>query len=350
MTDAAPWTARGGHAAVTLPDASIVVTGGRAGSDNKNDVYRSRNGGTSWRLQTSNGGWTKRANHSAVSLPNGNIIIMGGFNDLTNPPQFYNDVWQSVDYGKTWTQVTANASWSPRCYHSSVVLPDGSIVIMGGRDNTWNLTNEVWRSTDGGTNWTQMTVHAGWTARALAGSAVLADGSIVVMGGVTGSGFDQYLNDVWRSIDSGATWTQLTEHAGWSQRIPYGAVTHPDGSLLLVGGNALTTSQDTWRLQTAGAAEQNPTYLYSQTGTYRVTLQAYNGYGVDSVQKQVVVIEPIPGDVDQSGTIDLADVVKALQVAAGTTGAAVSTGGDVNDDGKIGVAEAIADMATIAED
>ena len=42
------------------------------------------------------------------------------------------DVWRSTDDGSTWTQMTASAGWSPRTGHSSVVMPDGSIMLMGG--------------------------------------------------------------------------------------------------------------------------------------------------------------------------------------------------------------------------
>ena len=61
--------------------------------------------------------------------------------------------------------MTANAGWSARQGHSSVVMPDGSIVLMGGYytnpyDEDIN-TNDVWRSTDKGATWKQMTAVPG---------------------------------------------------------------------------------------------------------------------------------------------------------------------------------------------
>jgi uncharacterized repeat protein (TIGR02543 family) len=50
---------------------------------------------------------------------------------------------------------------------------------------------------------------------------------------------------------------------------------------------------------------------------------------------------PLPGDVDGSGTVDLADAVIALQVAARGTPASIEVGADVNVDGKIGLAEGV---------
>jgi PKD repeat protein len=59
---------------------------------------------------------------------------------------YKNDVWKSSDNGKTWTQLL-NAGWAARGESSSVVMPDGSIVMTGGRGesipNDWK--NDVWR-------------------------------------------------------------------------------------------------------------------------------------------------------------------------------------------------------------
>ena len=68
--------------------------------------------------------WSGRTGHSSVVLLDGSIIFMGGSNK--------NDVWRSTDKGATWDEVTTSAEWSGRSDHSSVVLPDGSIVLMGG--------------------------------------------------------------------------------------------------------------------------------------------------------------------------------------------------------------------------
>jgi hypothetical protein len=225
---------------------------------------------------------------------------------------------------------------------------------MGGRDNTWNFSDEVWRSTDGGATWTLMTSAPGWSPRGLARSVVLPDGSILLMGGAAGSAFSEYFNDVWRSTDFGATWTEITGHAPWTARIPFGAVTLPDGSVVIIGGTAQGSSgstwvNDTWRLPTAGSNEQNPTHQYTGTGTFQVVLSAYNTYGAALASSQISVIPPIPGDVDASGTIDLADVIRSLQVLAGETGFNVSTGGDVDGDEKIGLPEAIYDLIEVSQ-
>ena len=96
--------------------------------------------------------------------------------------------------GTAWSQMTPNAGWSARFNHTSVALPDGSIVLMGGNDGS--RKNDVWRSTDGGKNWNQL-ASPGWTARVGHTSVALPDGTIVLLGGYDGD----CKNDVWRFGD-----------------------------------------------------------------------------------------------------------------------------------------------------
>ncbi|HON82361.1 MAG TPA: kelch repeat-containing protein [Methanoregulaceae archaeon] len=188
------------------------------------------------------GSWSARYGHTSVVMPDGSIVLMGG-----NDGSRKNDVWRSTDNGATWTRMTSSAGWSARQYHTSVVMPDGSIVLMGGNDGS--RKNDVWRSTDNGATWTRMTSSAGWSARQYHTSVVMPDGSIVLMGGNDGS----RKNDVWRSTDNGATWTRMTSSAGWSARQYHTSVVMPDGSIVLMGGNDGSRKNDVWRSTDNGA-------------------------------------------------------------------------------------------------
>jgi hypothetical protein len=86
----------------------------------------------------------------------------------------------------------------------------------------------------------------------------MPDGSIVLMGGHGSGGWK---NDVWRSTDNGATWTQLPD-AAWSARNAHSSVVTPDGSIVLMGGFAgySTYYNDVWLLNPAGSSEQNPSH------------------------------------------------------------------------------------------
>ena len=137
------------------------------------------------------------------------------------------------NFTEAWTQVNASAGWAGRRGHSSVVLPDGSIVLMGGMTKISSL-----RMIRGGQRITaqhgrRLPHGVGWPARSRHTSVVMPDGSIVLMGGNDGIG-DK--NDTWRSTDNGTTWTQVTASAGWSARYGHTSVVMPDGSIVLMGG------------------------------------------------------------------------------------------------------------------
>ena len=330
MTTSAEWSARSSHTSAAMLDGSIILMGGYDGSGYKNDVWRSSDKGETWTQVNAGAGWSERILHSSVAMPDGSIVLMGGYayddNDYINI--FYNDTWRSLDEGETWTQVNTSPGWSERAQHTSVAMPDGSIVLMGGEDagsrknDTWRSTdngatwtqmnasagwsaryrhtsvampdgsivlmggvsgsdikNDTWRSTDYGATWTQITASAGWLARGSHSSVVMPDSSIILMGGVTKGGI--YKNDTWRSTDYGATWTLLPD-AGWTGRHDHSSVAMPDGNIVLMGGwdNSYDSlKNDVWRFQTVGSSEQSPTHTYTQQGAYQVALQVYHAGG-----------------------------------------------------------------------
>jgi hypothetical protein len=174
--------------------------------------------------------WPARYGQSSVVMPDGSIVLMGGYDG----DNVYNDVWQSWDDGATWTQVDTssnNPMWTPRYGQSSVMMPDGSIVLMGGYDGS--PENDVWQSWDDGATWTQVDTSSNnpmWTPRYGQSSVVMPDGSIVLMGGQDISGRD---GDVWQSWDDGTTWTQMLASyppSIWTPRYDQSSVAMPDGS------------------------------------------------------------------------------------------------------------------------
>jgi photosystem II stability/assembly factor-like uncharacterized protein len=260
---------RSGHSSVAMPDGSILLMGGellvsqsRSGdtvtfrSRVFSDIWRSTDNGATWSRVTAKAGWSPRVGHSSVVMPDGSIVLMGGY-DYSN--EYENDVWRSTDKGATWTFMTKNAGWTPRSGHSSVVMPDGSIVVMGGIDSSKEYRNDVWRSTDNGATWTCMTKKAGWTPRSGHSSVVMPDGSIVLMLGGAG------MYDVWRSTDNGATWTYMTRNLDWTSSGDHSSVALPDGSIVLMRGGTSRFENDVWRSIDKGATwtcvTENPGWM-----------------------------------------------------------------------------------------
>ena len=126
-----------------------------------------------------------------------------------------------------------------------------------------------------------MTAGAEWTKRDSHTSVALPDGSIVLLGGINGG----YKDDVWRSTDEGATWTLMTAEPPWTARYDHTSVVLPDGCIVLMGGFDINDRNDVWRMETASSAEQHPAHTYVELGTYSVTLQVYNADGYSSMRK-----------------------------------------------------------------
>jgi uncharacterized repeat protein (TIGR02543 family) len=194
-------------------------------------------------------GWSARYAHTSVVLPDGSVLVMGG--GQATSPFYLNDVWRSTDGGANWSKLTASAGWEARRAHTSVVLQDGDVLVMGGADDSTNFS-DVWRSNDGGATWTELTEHAGWTPRMGHASVVMPDGKILVMGGDDGS---DYLNDIWRSDDGGETWSQVivTSPDFWSVRAAFTSVALANGDVLVMGGfDGSDCLNDIWRSADGG--------------------------------------------------------------------------------------------------
>ena len=273
-----------------------------------------------WTRQTPNPGWSAGWwGHSTVALPDGSIVLMTGYNGDS-----HSEVWRSADNGTLWTLMNVSAGWSARYGHSGVAMPDGTIVMMGGWDG--GFKNDTWNSGDGGATWKLMNASSGWSARYGHSSVAMPDGSIVLMGGRDG----RFRNDTWRSIDNGAAWVPVNTSSGWTARYLQSSIAMPDGTIVLIGGQDESSAcNDLWRFTPAGSSELKPVHRYTTPGTYTVSLQSYNTYGYNSARKTGYImvkvgVFPLPGypnpptdpdhdgiyeDINGNNRLDFADVV-----------------------------------------
>ncbi len=278
VNPAASWEPRAGLEVVELDDAFFLM-GGRTPIDPQivpvfgastiwGDVWKSVDQGESWSQIVATDTpdhWAARAYFEAVTK-DGQMFVLGGqdFNVITVPgpmgPQqvtvsnFFNDVWRSSD-GVNWVQATSQAGWEGRAGLSSIVYRDDIYVFGGSKNDDQSIIgpggperiyfNDVWKSSDDGVTWQEVTPAADWEPRAGA-AVVVKDDYIYLLGGEDGFTCDSggprcppYFNDVWRTQD-GETWDLVTASADWTARPGHVAVVVED-DIVVFGGFGLST-------------------------------------------------------------------------------------------------------------
>lgn len=177
---------------------------------------------------------------ASVGTPNGvNIPIHFVHNGRMWVSSNTGELFASED-GNSWELVNASPPWAKR-YAAGCAAFDGKMWVLGGQLGS-ELFNDVWCSEDGVT-WTQVTEHAGWSPRQLFSNVVVKDGKIwVIGGGITKYQPFRAYQDVWCSED-GVNWENVTKHAPWPARIWSSCVVYHNRIFLLGGFR----SQPTWQ-------------------------------------------------------------------------------------------------------
>ena len=269
LLNASAFTPRNLGVQYNLPNGNIVAAGGyHDGLSESNDTWRSSDGGYTW-TQLANAGWSVRKAALSATLQNGHMLLMGGYNQGAT----YSDVWESVDGGDSWVMVNASA-WPARQEASSVVLPNGSILVYGGNLGQV-LHNDEWISADEGSTWRQISVINSPSERRM-GVMVISPTThdLILISGIDGR---IGLSDVWRSTNSGASWTKVNSNIPFAADALSGA-TMPDGSIIITGGSTFPAG-----------VRMNAVYRSTDEGTTWTRLsdapfspRDCAGYGIDS--------------------------------------------------------------------
>ncbi len=137
-------------------------------------------------------------------------------------------LYKSTDAGINWTKIWTGTYCSDILINPSNV---NQIVIAAG--NVTNNPKGIWRSTDGGTTFTQITAggfptpaqYKGFTNFTLLGTAIIA--SVGVGDNNNDGTYNE--NEVYRSNDFGVTWAAVTNsnHAKWQSWFAHGVTAFP---------------------------------------------------------------------------------------------------------------------------
>ena len=259
--------ARSGHAAALLPDARVLLVGGSDGTGPAGAMLEYTPGTNGWAVVETGGA---RYDHTATLLPGGRVLVVGGeetgwLSDAEIVDRM-NPAWTTV--GTTWGRAdgtatllpngkvlllgkvasgdatrgalldpetgtftaTADTMVAPRSKHTATLLADGDVLIVGGVDGTGALVaqDEIYDpDTD---TFTALAVPLP-TRRAEHAAALLPDGRVLVAGGQSPSTLAPY-------IYSGGVWTVVNEehgYDGWGVRLMVLA----NGHVLVKSGNLL---------------------------------------------------------------------------------------------------------------
>jgi N-acetylneuraminic acid mutarotase len=226
--------ARERHSAVLLPGGKLLVVGGfvklstSSGSVSSAEIYDplTKTWSSASSLQTA------RFDFTATLLPGGRVLVAGGkVRDSTGiVPEAITEVY-----------TPAAGAWAPagalsqgRRDHTTTLLPDGKLLVVGGRDRQANVfaTVDVYDTAKG--TWSSTSALKLQQARDGHTATLLLDGRVLVVGGY-GGGAALASTEVY---DPSSTATGTWSFAERLQQARYGhtATLLPDGRVLVVGG------------------------------------------------------------------------------------------------------------------
>ena len=140
------------------------------------------------------------------------LYFFGGFlvtgSNLSYTDTYYNDAWQSVDFGTTWTQINSASAFPPQAWNSAIVTKLGLVYIGGGGDVNSLQNNQVYFSSNGGQTFSVSATSPGFDARENAGIAGTPLGNTIIIA-LGNTKNDYFVDDIWVSVDGqGASWSQ----------------------------------------------------------------------------------------------------------------------------------------------
>lgn len=170
---------------------------------------------------------TARWGPGAAPLPDGRVLVVGGRDGATNET----NTTEIFDPGAlTWTAAAPMSI--PRYGAAAVPLPNGRILVAGGRINAGAATDTAEIYDPATASWTA--TGSMNQARYNSGAAPLPDGRILIAGGFSGTPSSQYLAST--EIYDPATGTFTTGNPLAGPRSGVAGAPLPDGKVLMAGG------------------------------------------------------------------------------------------------------------------
>lgn len=252
---------RAGHTATLLRDGTVLVVGGdgmKAAELYEPELSGFRPAGLLFDART---------DHTATLLPDGDVLVAGGFfsdepvkqhvpsqEEGRAPPNVtVHRTVERYDFGTSRWEAAGQLA-TERTGHSSVLLPDGSLLVAGGcRDFRphWNLCISFPRSAErssGQGQWSAADAGALGVGRIWATATLLGDGTVLVAGGC-GHG---ELGYTFSRCDAHSRLAELYDYragpsGGWEVTTPLPSGQAGHSATLLGDGRVLVVGSGTYR-------------------------------------------------------------------------------------------------------
>ena len=180
--------------AIDPVNPKVLYLGGAEGG-----VWKSIDGGVTWKPLTDSQA-SLAIGSIALDPSNHNTIYAGTGEENFSGDSYYGaGILKSTDAGLTWTRVAGGFSGGPcggEWIGAIAVHPSNGKIVLAGVEGCYFGSGGVYRSTDGGTTWTQVLAKNGWDA-----TAIIFDhtNGNLAYAGLYGGG-------VYKSTDAGKTW------------------------------------------------------------------------------------------------------------------------------------------------
>ena len=216
---------RAAHTATLLPDGKVLIAGGFAGDENSLASAEVFDPVQATFTATANMS-VSRAGQSATLLPNGKVLIAGGYNgDYLASAELYDPS------ARTFTP--ANTMVTARSGHVAVLLPNGKVLLAGGVGTGWTFLKNAELYDPASNSFTATGEML--AARESHTATLLSNGRVLIAGGHQGRRPEITIYSSAEVYDP-ASGTFSATGDMTRVRHKHGAVSLPDGRVLIVGG------------------------------------------------------------------------------------------------------------------